>query len=90
MKKRFSESKKTESLWQRFWWFVVFVFLMGFVAGYMTHYLIVNWHGFFVTCDDGRKPDAHGCCGGEIYTDAGNGWMVCCPIGGETCFPPLR
>lgn len=90
MKKRFSESKKSESLWHRFFWFVVFVFFVGFAAGYVTHYLIVNWHGFFVTCDDGNRPDKNGCCRGEIYTDAGNGWMVCCPYGGESCFPPLK
>ena len=56
----------------------------------MLYYLIVNWNGFFVKCLDGNRPDKNGCCTGEIYTDAGDGWMVCCPNGGENCFPPMK
>ena len=41
-------------------------------------------------CEDGQKPDSNGCCAGEVYTDAGGGWMVCCPNGGDNCFPPIK
>ena len=27
---------------------------------------------------------------GDLYTDAGGGWMVCCPEFGENCFPPVK
>ncbi len=42
-----------------------------------------------VSCPNGESPDKNGCCDGEIYTDAGGGWMVCCPDGGDNCFPPV-
>ena len=80
-----TQSKKCKS-W--IWIFVAFVF--GVMVGYTTHYLVVNWHGFFVTCSDGTRPDKNGCCTGEVYTDAGDGWMVCCPNGGNNCFPPMK
>ena len=41
-------------------------------------------------CEDGTRPDKNGCCKGEVYTDAGGGWMVCCPNGGDNCFPPIK
>lgn len=88
MKKRFSV--KNSEIGGKFLWLLLVALLFGFATGYVTHYLIVNWHGFFVTCDDGNRPDAHGCCAGEIYTDAGDGWMVCCPSGADSCFPPLK
>lgn len=74
----------------RLWWFVLFAFVFGFATGYVTHYLIVNWHGFWAVCSDGNWPDKNGCCMGEVYTDAGDGWMVCCPDGGDNCFPPIK
>ena len=43
-----------------------------------------------VVCQNGNKPDKNGCCEGEVYTDAGDGWMVCCPNGGDNCFPPIN
>ena len=64
--------------------------VIGGAFGYAAHYLIVNWNGFFVTCTDGNRPDKNGCCAGEVYTDAGGGWMVCCPEIGENCFPPVK
>ena len=72
------------------WFWVVLAFLFGGIVGYATHYTLINWNGFFVTCPDGNKPDKNGCCAGEVYTDAGDGWMVCCPDGGENCFPPMK
>lgn len=72
------------------WVWILVAFIIGFGAGYATYYLIINWNGFFVTCPDGNKPDKNGCCAGEIYTDAGDGWMVCCPDGGDNCFPPMK
>lgn len=72
------------------WLWLVLVFLLGGFVGYTTHYLIENWNGFFVTCPDGARPDKNGCCAGEVYTDAGDGWMVCCPDGGDNCFPPMK
>ena len=70
-------------------WIVVAVFFGGLI-GYATHYTIANWHGFFATCPSGENPDKNGCCNGEIYTDAGDGWMVCCPEGSDNCFPPVK
>ena len=72
-----------------FMWILV-ALVLGGVIGYTTHYLVVNWNGFFVTCPDGARPDKNGCCAGEVYTDAGDGWMVCCPNGGDNCFPPIK
>ena len=74
----------------RMWLAIVVAFFVGCVIGYSAHYLIVNWHGFFAVCDDGNRPDKNGCCAGEVYTDAGDGWMVCCPNGSDNCFPPLK
>ena len=69
---------------------IVLAFLGGFVIGYSTYYTVINWHGFFATCPNGESPDKNGCCAGEVYTDAGDGWMVCCPDGGDNCFPPVK
>lgn len=82
--------KKSVEKKSKLWVWVLFAFVFGVVVGYATHYTIVNWHGFFATCPDGNSPDKNGCCGDEIYTDAGDGWMVCCPSGGENCFPPIK
>lgn len=70
-------------------WIAV-AFLCGFIIGYATYYTIINWNGFFATCPNGVRPDKNGCCAGEVYTDAGDGWMVCCPDGGDNCFPPIK
>ena len=72
------------------WFWILVAFVIGFGIGYATHYSIINWHGFFATCPDGNRPDKNGCCAGEVYTDAGDGWMVCCPDGGDNCFPPIK
>ena len=82
--------KKSVEKKSKIWIWVLCAFLIGGVCGYATHYTIVNWNGFFATCPNGVKPDKNGCCGDEIYTDAGDGWMVCCPSGGENCFPPIK
>lgn len=82
--------KKTTNQKNKFWLWVVIAFLLGGAFGYASHYTIVNWHGFFATCPNGAKPDKHGCCAGETYTDVGDGWMVCCPDDGGTCFPPVK
>lgn len=80
-------------------WFVI-VFVFGVCIGYVTHYVIVNWNKLFVVCPNenkpemccpnGNRPDENGCCDGEVYTDAGSGWMVCCPEGDDSCFPPIK
>lgn len=72
------------------WLLIVVAFLCGFIIGCATYYTIINWHGFFATCPNGVRPDKNGCCAGEVYTDAGDGWMVCCPDGGDNCFPPIK
>ena len=41
-------------------------------------------------CEDGKSPDAYGCCTGEVYSDMGDGTSACCVIGGDECFPPLN
>ncbi len=79
------QTKKCKS-----WIWIFVAFVLGGMIGYTAHYLVVNWNGFFVTCADGTRPDKNGCCVGEVYTDAGDGWMVCCPDGGDNCFPPLK
>lgn len=70
------------------WFFIGFI--LGGIVEYVAYYAIVNWHSFFVVCEDGNRPDKNGCCSGEVYTDAGDGWMVCCPNGGDNCYPPLK
>ncbi|MBR5354920.1 MAG: hypothetical protein IK122_02235 [Alphaproteobacteria bacterium] len=72
------------------WLWITIAFILGGVIGYVAHYTVINWSGFFVTCPDGAHPDKNGCCAGEVYTDAGDGWMVCCPDGGDNCFPPMK
>ena len=90
MKKQITkQNKQTNTKW-KLWLWIVIAFVLGGVIGYETHYTIINWNGFFVTCPDGNKPDKNGCCAGEVYTDAGDGWMVCCPDGGNDCFPPMK
>lgn len=73
----------------RLWLWIIIAFFVGGIVGYTAHFVKVNWHSFFVTCPNGNKPDKHGCCEGESYTDAGGGWMVCCPDDADNCFPPL-
>lgn len=84
----------------KIWVWVVVGFIVGGCIGYATHYLIINWRNIFVVCPNenkpelccpnGSNPDKNGCCEGEVYTDAGGGWMVCCPDGGDNCFPPMK
>lgn len=88
MKKKVIQKSTKQKCYK--WLWLVLVFLLGGFVGYTTHYLIENWNGFFVTCPDGARPDKNGCCAGEVYTDAGAGWMVCCPDGGDNCFPPMK
>ncbi len=40
-------------------------------------------------CTDGRAPDRHGCCAGEIFTDMEDGTFMCCSTDGVECFEPL-
>lgn len=82
--------KKTSVANHKNWLWIIVAFLGGFIIGYAAYYTIVNWHGFFAICPNGVRPDKNGCCAGEVYTDAGDGWMVCCPDGGDNCFPPIK
>ncbi len=41
-------------------------------------------------CEDGSAPDNNGCCSGETFMMLDDGAAVCCPDGGEECFPPLK
>ena len=43
-----------------------------------------------ITCDDGKAPDANGCCTGETFTDMGEDGWNCCPDTGGDCFPPIE
>lgn len=92
MKKKTIEKsiKQNATKKSKFWIWIVVAFIIGGALGFVAHYVIVNWHSFFVTCVDGARPDKNGCCSGEVYTDAGDGWMVCCPDGGDNCFPPMK
>lgn len=90
MKKTQKLNKNQATKKSRTWIWVVVAYILGCGVGYATHYLVTTWHSFFVVCPDGNKPDKHGCCKGEVYTDAGDGWMVCCPDGGDNCFPPMK
>lgn len=89
IKKTEKTSTKTTAK-SRFGLWVLCAFLIGGAFGYGLHYTIINWEGFFATCPNGESPDKNGCCVGETYTDAGDGWMVCCPEIGENCFPPVK
>lgn len=84
------EKTKMKSDKSRFWIWIVGAFLIGGVFGFALHYTVANWDGFFAKCPNGAWPDKNGCCAGEIYTDAGDGWMVCCPLEGDNCFPPVK
>ena len=90
MKKNIKILNKKTNTKCHLWLWVVIAFLFGGIFGYALHYTIVNWNSFFVVCPDGNRPDKNGCCGDEVYTDAGDGWMVCCPKDGENCFPPMK
>jgi hypothetical protein len=41
-------------------------------------------------CADGNLPDDNGCCSGEESVDLGGGELVCCEIGTDDCFPPMK
>ena len=73
----------------RFWLWLFVAFVLGGAVGASTHYIVTNWNGFFVKCPSGARPDKHGCCEGEVYTDA-DGLKACCPDGSDSCFPPLK
>ncbi len=90
MKKKVVKKSVKTTLKCNKWLWIILAFVLGGIIGYTTHYTIVNWNGFFATCSDGARPDKNGCCVGEVYTDAGDGWMVCCPDGGDNCFPPIK
>ena len=74
-------------------------FLLGVVIGAIAAIVITNipfvkFGG--VKCLDGARPDVHGCCAGETYTDMGQPYddsgltFACCPSGDGDCFPPLK
>ena len=92
MKKKIVKKSVKQSVTKKtkFWLWIIVAFVIGGVFGYVAHYAVANWNGFFATCPDGNSPDKNGCCAGEVYTDAGDGWMVCCPDGGDNCFPPMK
>ena len=92
-KKAIIKSTPVKAKKSKLWIWVVLAFVFGGLVGFTAHYTIVNWNRIFgeqLKCDDGNKPDKNGCCAGEVYTDAGGGWMVCCPNGGDNCFPPIK
>ena len=89
MKKAKNKIVKNDTKKCRLWLWAIVALFIGGMIGYTAHFVVVNWHSFFVTCPNGNKPDNNGCCEGEVYTDAGDGWMVCCPEGVDNCFPPL-
>lgn len=89
MKKAKNKIVKNNTKKCRLWLWAIVALFIGGMIGYTAHFVAVNWHSFFVTCPNGDKPDKNGCCEGEVYTDAGDGWMVCCPEGVDNCFPPL-
>jgi len=70
--------------------FIILAFIVGCFVGYVSHYCVVNWHGFFAVCENGLSPDKHGCCLGEEYTDIGSGLMACCPDSSDYCYPPIK
>lgn len=84
--------KKSEKINEKskLWIWVVGAFLIGAVFGFAMNYTVANWNSFFAKCPNGAWPDKNGCCAGETYTDAGSGWMVCCPEEGDNCFPPVK
>ena len=91
VKKSVTQTKATKR--SLTWLWILLAFVFGGMVGFATHYTISNWNRFFsesMKCEDGTRPDKNGCCKGEIYTDAGGGWMVCCPDGGDNCFPPIK
>ena len=69
---------------------IIIAFFIGFGLGILT------WANRDATavisskCFDGSRPDKHGCCPGEVYTDMYDLGFNCCPETGGDCFPPLR
>ena len=71
---------------------IIIAFFIGFGLGILTW---VNRDATAVIsskCFDGSRPDKHGCCPGEVYTDMGDLGFNCCPGDSEDsdCFPPLK
>ena len=65
-------------------------FLVGFVLGMLVYAnRDVNVGESVALCMDGMRPDANGCCAGEVYTDMGEQGFNCCPEYGD-CFVPIR
>ncbi len=71
---------------------IIISFFIGFGLGILTWANRDAMSASSATCADGSRPDKHGCCAGEVYTDMGDLGFNCCPGDSEDsdCFPPLK
>jgi len=66
---------------------IMMILAVGFCAGWIFAHR--DWSSG-PECVDGTRPDADGCCAGEVYTDMGEQGFNCCPEKGGDCFPPIK
>ncbi len=73
-------------------WKIFLMFIIGFGVGFLCGWFwpSFDFHETDLTCVDGTRPDANGCCAGEVYTDMGDLGFNCCPQNGGDCFPPIK
>lgn len=63
--------------------------MVGLIVGWAIWAPMPSW-GSGLQCLDGTRPDKHGCCAGEVYTDMADLGFNCCPTTGGDCFPPIK
>lgn len=68
--------------------------LTAIVTAFATAHIIIRKYDAPDTneylCKDNARPDSHGCCPGETYTDMDELGFNCCPDEGGDCFPPIE
>ena len=71
--------------------FVIAIITSFATAFLTTKFLASQSQGEYIEmCKNNVKPDEHGCCPGETYTDMGEEGYNCCPNSGGDCFPPIK
>ncbi len=71
-------------------------FVITIITSILTSFLTTKFYlaktdgEYIEMCKNNQKPDEHGCCPGETYTDMKDEGFNCCPNDGGDCFPPIN
>lgn len=75
---------------------ITICFVIAIVTSFITALITTKAYvsktsgDYIEMCKNNAKPDEHGCCPGESYTDMGKEGFNCCPTDGGDCFPPIK